>query len=62
MKYMQTCQECGHEQTGKEPNLNDEKQSWRDRKCRRCKSESLDFGSWRPETPAEFKAQLDAKP
>lgn len=57
MKYIQTCQECGHSQAGTEPNLNDPKEKWRDRKCKKCKSEgSLDFGSWQPETPAEVEA------
>lgn len=44
--YIQTCQQCGHKNVTKPPNLNDEKEKWRERRCRKCKDQSLDFGSW----------------
>lgn len=43
---MRMCQECGHKQVDNEPNPNEDlSDSYRDRKCKRCKSESLDYGS-----------------
>lgn len=42
--WVRTCQECGHRQLDKEPSegMSD---AYRNRKCKRCKSESLDYGS-----------------
>lgn len=42
--YTRRCQECGHRQEAKDPKTynND---SWRDIKCRKCKSIGLDYGS-----------------
>jgi hypothetical protein len=56
--FIRTCQECGHRQISKDPALY-RTDSWRDIKCRKCKSESLDYGSKQPWTE-EQKAQLDA--
>ena len=50
--WYRTCQECGHVQTAIEPKkLTD---SYRNSKCRKCKSEALDYGSSSdPRLPAE---------
>lgn len=42
--WQRTCQECGYKGNYTKPNLNDQKESWRNTKCRKCKSEALDFG------------------
>jgi hypothetical protein len=44
--FVRTCQECGHKQEAKDPAtyVNVEKEAWRDVKCKKCKSESLDYG------------------
>lgn len=45
-KFIRTCQECFHEQEARDPEtIKGEK--WRDLKCRSCKSEAMDYGSWR---------------
>lgn len=44
-KWIRTCQECLNRQEDIKPNP--EKgipDSWCDRKCRKCKSQSLDYG------------------
>lgn len=64
MQYIRTCQSCGHEQICPEPTFNNKKDSdglttaFRERKCYKCKSESLDFGSLQPSTPAEIAKAL----
>lgn len=46
MAWKRTCQECGHKQIAKEPDpTKDLSDSYRSSKCRRCKSEALDYGS-----------------
>lgn len=57
-KYIRTCQECGHKQEERPPALY-MTDGWMDVKCKRCKSEGLDYGSWTL-TKAE-KAELDAQ-
>lgn len=42
--YIRTCQECGHKQESKPPRVY-KGDSWKDLKCRKCKSPALDFGS-----------------
>jgi hypothetical protein len=42
--HVRTCQECGHTQVMKDPS-EQKSENWREAKCRRCKSESLDFGT-----------------
>ena len=42
--HVRTCQECGHAQIMKDP-ADQKSDAWRDAKCRRCKSEALDYGS-----------------
>lgn len=43
MKWRRTCQECGHKQWAKCPREYKD-DSWRELKCRRCKSIALDYG------------------
>ena len=60
MRYVRTCQECGHQQKSKDPATykNMTTEAWRDVKCRNCGSEgSLDYGSWVPETAEEIAEQ-----
>jgi len=46
-KWTRTCQECGHKQTAKRPNPNKELTlSYLESKCKRCKSPSLDYGTF----------------
>ena len=42
--FVRTCQECGHHQIMKDPALQ-KTDKWREAKCRKCHSESLDYGS-----------------
>jgi len=42
--WIRTCQECGHAQVMKSPE-GQKSDTWREAKCRRCKSESLDYGT-----------------
>lgn len=44
MHWIRTCQECGLKQKCKPP-AEYKGDSWKDKKCRRCKSMALDFGS-----------------
>lgn len=45
-EWYRTCQECGHKQNCKEPDQTKElTNSYRNSKCRKCKSEALDFGT-----------------
>lgn len=46
MPWKRTCQECGHAQGDKDPsNLSGAAfERFRDRKCKHCKSEALDWG------------------
>lgn len=41
--WIRTCQECGHKQEAKNPSefKNDK---WRNLKCKKCKSEAMDYG------------------
>lgn len=44
IKWIRTCQECGNKQEDKNPNglVN---LAYCNRKCKKCKSEALDYGS-----------------
>lgn len=45
IKWIRTCQECGHKQEDKKPDLDKElTDAYRTRKCKKCKSEALDYG------------------
>ena len=41
--FVRTCQECGHKQEMKPP-AEQKSDGWMNAKCRKCKSESLDYG------------------
>ncbi len=56
--FIRTCQACGHKQISK-PSNEYKSDAWRDTKCKRCKSEALDYGSKQPWTD-EQKAELEA--
>jgi hypothetical protein len=57
--YIRTCQECGHQNKTNPPNMNDTKERWREAKCRKCKSESLDFGGEKIVPPISEAEQLE---
>ena len=47
-KYIRTCQSCGHKQEAKDPNkMSKNYEGWRELKCKKCKSEDFDFGSYK---------------
>lgn len=47
-KWIRTCQECDNEQEDNPPKYGSElPKSYEFRKCKKCKSESLDYGSYR---------------
>jgi len=52
--YIRTCQECFNQQEGKDPSQfkKDLPDTWLNTKCKKCKSEALDYGSWRNITEA----------
>lgn len=41
--YVRVCQECGHAQVAKDP-ADQKSDGWRDLKCKKCKSEAMDYG------------------
>lgn len=41
--FYRTCQECGHEQKANDPKGN-MPSTYQNAKCRKCKSEALDYG------------------
>jgi hypothetical protein len=45
-KYIRTCQECGSKQEARDVQSY-KGDGWKDLKCKRCGSESMDYGSWR---------------
>jgi hypothetical protein len=45
--WTRTCQECGHQQVSKLPPSNARSlEAYFNAKCRKCKSESLDYGTY----------------
>ena len=45
--FIRTCQECGNQQADIDPDRGISQTLWnayRDRKCRKCKSQGLDYG------------------
>lgn len=50
--HVRTCQECGHHQVAKDP-ATCKSDSWRDLKCRVCKSEAMDWGTVNAELEEE---------
>lgn len=45
VRFMRTCQECFHKQQDTDPKGNPTT-AFDDRKCRRCSSSALDYGSY----------------
>jgi len=45
IKFIRTCQECLHKQEMRHPSTY-KGESWRKLLCRKCKSPSLDYGTW----------------
>lgn len=43
--YTRKCQECGHRQESK-PCIEYKSDAWQNTPCRKCSSESLDYGSF----------------
>lgn len=53
--WIRKCQECGNVQTDKAPTYGvDPSNAYNNRKCKRCKSEALDYG-----TPNETNEDWD---
>lgn len=44
-RWFRTCQECGHEQICPQPAESGMTDAYRNRRCKRCKSEALDYGT-----------------
>ena len=44
IKWQRACQECGYKGFYSPPNPDNKTESWRDTKCRKCKSEALNYG------------------
>lgn len=55
--FIRECQECGYQQFATEPKPSTNLAAYGYHKCRKCKSEALDYGSKRPYTE-EQKAEL----
>lgn len=53
MAWVRTCTECGHMQEAKPPSEY-KGETWRELKCKRCKSPALDYGS-EPSDDDEFE-------
>lgn len=54
--YIRTCQSCGNRQTAKPVgSYVGASESWRRVKCRECKSEDLDYGSYQQVDPATLE-------
>lgn len=63
MKYIRTCQECGHKQEARDPSTfkgGKPTEAWRGHQCKRCHSSALNYGSHQLSTPQEF-ADRDAE-
>lgn len=43
--WVRTCQECGFKQADKKP-VGEMSDAYRNRKCKNCKSEALDYGTY----------------
>jgi len=53
-KFIRTCQECGHRQEDNEPDKNKPLSfAFENRKCKKCKSEALDWGSFQFLNPVD---------
>lgn len=62
-EFFRTCQECGHEQRATPPNTSRElSDAYRNAKCRRCKSEALDYGTNKPLSVEDDAPTPSARP
>ena len=51
--WIRTCQECGNQQVDKEPQpMGNTTLAYENRKCKKCKSTALDYGTY----PSRFNA------
>ncbi len=58
--WIRTCQECDNEQVTKPPDTSKElTESYRNARCRKCKSEALDYGSNRSDLDPDTRDQQD---
>lgn len=49
-QWIRTCQECGHQQTGRDPSTTQKgspSDAYMNSACKKCRSEALDYGSYR---------------
>lgn len=53
MKWIRTCQECGNTQEDKKP-IGEMSKTYAIRKCKKCKSMALDYGSYKIEEIEDF--------
>lgn len=45
--WIRTCQECGNKQKAIKPDNSKElSDNYKNSKCKKCKSEALDYGKW----------------
>ena len=51
-KFIRTCQECGHQQEDADPQ-HAPTDAFLNRKCRKCSSRALDYGSWKSKESVE---------
>lgn len=60
LKFTRTCQECFHEQEDTEPTAGVlPSDAYLDRKCKKCKSPALDYGS-NKESAEDFISKLQS--
>ena len=60
--WTRTCQDCGNKQTDKEQIYGIEpSDSYKFRKCKKCKSESLDYGSMHHTCDKDCNKCIDCK-
>lgn len=52
-QFYRTCQECGNEQIANDPKGNPSN-SYLNAKCRKCKSEALDYGTTKTEPNVDW--------
>lgn len=59
-RFLRTCQSCGHVAEYKDPATykDTKKEAWRDVKCKKCKSDDLDYGSYESD-PKAFEEFAD---
>lgn len=50
MRFIRTCQSCGYKQEDKDPKGKNPSPAYCNRKCKKCGSSDLDYGSLKDET------------